>query len=191
MRMRLVWVLPLVLLFACASKTSQLRDAGPDQTSSGSQSVPANWDNPIDGDPVNSFDDGRSDVGFSARQPQNLGDPKSIFVTRLSGSQRQDRVLAFVFDTASYGRVVVIEEPLRITAAEWLKSIQANAASNGSSGTSGRADVVTIKGGVQAEITTSGDLAHSDIRWIEGTMQILVRGPTLNHDECLELGNKV
>ena len=136
-----------------------------------------------------SLDAARSEFGFPILDPQGLGSPVGIFATPPSVA-RVDRVIAFVYDTAAHGRVVVQEHLPDVPADEYDAFINESlVTNNGRPGVSGTASLVTVRSGKRALITTASDGSTSDISWLEGTFEIVVRGPALTADACIAIAD--
>ncbi|HCP62433.1 MAG TPA: hypothetical protein DIU14_08200 [Actinobacteria bacterium] len=133
-----------------------------------------------------SLDAARSEFGFPILDPQGLGSPVGIFATPPSVA-RVDRVIAFVYDTAAHGRVVVQEHLPDVPADEYDAFNESLVTNNGRPGVSGTASLVTVRSGKRALITTASDGSTSDISWLEGTFEIVVRGPALTADACIAI----
>jgi len=180
---------------ACANSTSGLDfNATTNRPSADSQK---NWDRPLaNSHQVSSSDQAASELAFSPRDPRNLGASRAIFVTgngtaTASASEKATRVLAYVFDSPTYGRVVVTEEPLRGSPEDFLAAMQDLVTGNGKSGRSGSGQIAVIRGAKQALITTSEDGTRSDIRWIEDNIVFLVEGPMLSQRAVVDIANGV
>ena len=188
LRFRLVvpWFL-IASLSACGVAQSP-RAAQPTVGSQG-EPFPMDWDNPIQGETVDSYADARSDVSFDAREP-NLDNLRAIFVTALDRSSSSTRALAFRFDSATYGRVWVVEERLQIDPKLWEQDERDLIARKGQPGYSGSSEIVTIKGGIPAILRTSDDGSDSFLRWVEGQVLFTVEGPNLNKDACVAVAQR-
>ena len=184
-----------LLLIWLAAFVAACGDNPPRPSSAGGPSprgVTIDWENPIPlAQPVSSMDEARPYLAFSPREPQGLGRPVRILMTKPLAGQESGRVLAFLFDTAEYGRVIVIQELSQLTLQQYDDENQKLAAGNDRPGRVGSAEVTPIRGGLQALVTTSSDGAHSDIRWREGPVQLLIEGPNLDRSACITIANGV
>ena len=146
------------------------------------------YDKPFEGDRLNSYSEARATVSFTPLEPKNLGDPVSILVT---SGERSTRALAFLFDDSTYGRVIVLERPLQVSLESYVAGISALPRENDKPGMTGTNEVVVIRGGAKALITTSEDSRRSDIRWAESGAEVLVDGPTLDRPACLNIAQGI
>jgi hypothetical protein len=156
---------------------------------------PTDWDNPIDGQRVGSSTEARAFLAFDSYEPKGLGVAKAVFLTPIGAAEkaadRMNRVIAYVYDDSSFGRVVVIEEILRTSPREYQDAVDALVANDGSPSQSGRAEKVSIRGGNTALLTTNAEGTRSSIRWIEGNRIIIVRGPQLTRQQCLTIAENL
>jgi hypothetical protein len=125
--------------------------------------------------------------------PKDLGAPARILVTdpSLAPAQPEFRVLALLYDLPTFGRVVVIEEIPQIPVVEFNSWWEHQATLNRSPGVHGTTTAVTVRGAVEAFITTAEDGSRSDIRWLEGDIEIVIEGPTLDRDQVVALANSI
>ena len=156
---------------------------GPDQ----------DWDNPILGTVAPSIAAATKQVSFNPLVPKGLGNPIRILVQAANPNVVQ-RSLAFLYDTAAYGRVVILEWLPQISASDYAASLQSLPARRAADPAasipgSGYLDTVTIRGGIVALRTQPDDQSTADLRWVEGSVVVNLSGPTLNHDQVVELAN--
>lgn len=187
-------VIPLLLLLtACAGVR------GDRQVTPGQEPDPAsflhlhqtNWDNPIGGDEVTleELPQVAEELPFGVLTPLRLGVPDKILVSP-ADTEPEFRMLALLYDTEDYGRVVVIEHlpPVPVTEYESAHEAWVAQANDPALESIGSSEIVTIRGIRQALLTTSED-GVSDIYWLEGAIEIIIRGPTLDRVEVLEIAN--
>jgi hypothetical protein len=110
--------------------------------------------------------------------PAIMGDPNA-------------RGLALVYQDEALGRVVVVEGISELPPAEFTSYWRHAISLNGSPDVHGTASEVTIRNGEEAFITTAEDGSRSDIRWLDGTIEILIEGPTLTRDQVVALANSI
>jgi hypothetical protein len=144
------------------------------------------WDNPLQGVAVPSVAAAREQVPFDVLEPKGLGRPINVFVSP-PGTSPGARVVAFVYDTAEYGRVVVKEHISDVPPEKWRESLQLVVARNDDPGVSGRGDIVVIRGGQSALVTTSEDEVRSSIFFLVEEVEISVRGPTVAFDDVVSI----
>jgi hypothetical protein len=161
---------------ACASSTGDV--------------IEPDWNNPIEGEVVASVQAAEASVPFEFHVPKGLAHPSKILVSS-SDVPKDERQVAFFFETDRYGLVSVGEGPAVPPASEWEEFIQSAVDSNGTS--HGSAEIVTLENGTRALVTTSEDEAHSDICWVDrsGTIEFCVLGPRLTRDDVVEIANSV
>lgn len=150
-----------------------------------------NWDNPIDGVRMRSSQAAQEKVPFEIIEPRNLGAPLAIYVTPPQHSDPAGRVIAYVYDPAEYGRVVIKELVSEIPPEDWEAHVASMVARNGEPGLLGRFDAVTIRGGKTALVTTSEDGSESALFWLEGPVQVVIRGPELTFNEVVSIAESL
>jgi hypothetical protein len=157
--------------------------------SEGSQT---DWNNPIEGVGVASFGEAQAAVSFEIYQPNNLGSPVAILMTNPSTSDIGDRVVAAIYDTTNYGRVVVKEHLPDEPAAQYDSSNdRVVEAVNGPQG-HGSAQIVTVRGDRRALLTISPDQTDCTIWWLEPNgVELIVRGPDLTPTNCVVVANLI
>ncbi|MDP9225716.1 MAG: hypothetical protein M3P18_18120 [Actinomycetota bacterium] len=155
-------------------------------------SGPGAYKTPIStGVPVRSVRKAAKLVFFPVLKPHGLGPVNSVFVTDPHRVPLGSRALAFVFDdTRRYGPVDVVEEPMRVSRAEYDSENKTLLAENGSPLTHGSIALATVRGDKRALITTSEDGRTSDIFWMEHPgMEISIVGPFLDASDCAHIAN--
>jgi hypothetical protein len=151
---------------------------------------PPNWDNPISGEIVASLQQAESQLPFEPRLPRGLGTPVKILVSPDSEEPANEaRGIAFLFDTADYGRVVVVEGRDDVPLAEFEAMIRTLVAEKGKPNGQGYVESVVIKGGTQAGLFTG---AHGELtlEWREGNVRFTLSGPTVSKDDIVSLADK-
>lgn len=198
MKLRLLLAMALLLVLGCgnpdgfvdtpspptSTATTKPMSAGEDPPHK--QGLPVDWDNPIKGQEVSSFEQTKSLLPFAPYDPKNLGQAIGLFVS--NGAQMKSRVLGLVYDTPEYGRVVVIEELLHVPMSDYqagMKQIVDSSAAQ--SELAGQSELVAIRGGLTALVTATEDGRVADIRWTDGTIVFLVRGPSLVRDMAVQV----
>jgi hypothetical protein len=147
-----------------------------------------NWDHPIGGEAV-SLRKARQSVIFDVVVPRSLGDPKSIFATSPTEAATlpQDRAVAFVYDTSRYGRVNVVEHIPQVPLDRYDTQNQEVVELAASPDVGGSAEIVVIRRSKKALATTAEDESRSSIFWLEGNIEIVVRGPSLTKEQCIQI----
>jgi hypothetical protein len=85
----------------------------------------------------------------------------------------------------------LIEHEPGVPPADYDESNRALVAYNDQPGTLGRFELVTIRGGKQALVTTSEDGSRSSVFWLEGDIEIVVRGSEMNRGQAIHVANTV
>lgn len=170
-----------ILLTACASRGAR---------SVSIDSPPTDWENPIDGVVVSSVAEAVKLVPFTVYPPRKLGNPTKILVSA-PGVQPEMRVVAFLFDTPDYGRVVVTEHIPDVPPEQYDEANQSLVALNGEPNVHGSAEIVSIRGGKNALVTTSEDGSESTIFWLEGGVEFVVKGPSIDRENILQVVDDV
>lgn len=147
------------------------------------------WDNPIRGEEVKvaNLPQAVEELPFAALTPFGLGVPKKILASP-PATEPEFRTLALIYDADPYGRVVVIEHLPPVPVSEYESAHEAWVAQSNDPELEsiGNSEIVTIRGTRKALITTSEDYV-SDIYWLEGAIEIIIRGPTLDRVQVLEI----
>jgi hypothetical protein len=152
--------------------------------------LPVDWDNPIKGQELSSFEEAKSLLAFDPYEPRNLGQAVGIFVS-VSVDVRS-RVLGLVYDSPGYGRVVVIEELLHLPISDYQAGMEEIVdTSLARPELAGRSELVSVRGGLTALMTATEDGSVADIRWTDGTIVLLVRGPSLNRDTAVQVAEQI
>lgn len=150
-----------------------------------------NWDNPIGGVVVTleELPQVAEELPFAILTPIRLGVPDKILVSPPE-TEPEFRTLALLYDTEDYGRVVVIEHlpPVPVTEYDSAHEAWVAQANDPELVSIGSSEIVTIRGTRKALLTTSQD-GVSDIYWLEGAIEIIIRGPTLDRGEVLEIAD--
>ncbi|MEO8292072.1 MAG: hypothetical protein ABI635_02940 [Actinomycetota bacterium] len=182
-------VISLVALGACANSAVH---ANSGEFASSSESPgevlapPINWSNPIDGDEVASLEAAQPSLGFTVYDPKGLGTRRSVFVSP-SGTEKELAVVALLYETPGYGLVVVKQHLPDVPIADYDKANQELMEMNGLPTVHGSFDLVAIREGQEALVTTSEDGTTSSIFWLEKNIEIVVRGPDLDKTDVLKI----
>jgi hypothetical protein len=124
--------------------------------------------------------------------PKGLGQPSRILVSRADTFAPADRAIGFVYDTPDFGRVDVVEHLQSISPQEYDAENKALLAENGKPTTHGSVQIINVRDGQQALITTSEDGKLSEIFWLErSNLEISILGPSLTSDDCQKLANSI
>jgi hypothetical protein len=145
-----------------------------------------NWDNPIDGVPVASLTQAAQSMPFQVSQPMGLGTPARILVSR-PDVPTEGRSVAFVFDTASYGRVIVFERLPEVDPSQYdVTNEHLVAIFNGP----GALEIDLVRGGTKALVATTAE-GRTGVYWLEGKIEFYVSGPTLTKTDALQIVNGI
>jgi hypothetical protein len=150
---------------------------------------PVAWDNPIGGDPVSSAEEAASLLAFEPITPRNLGTPSKLLVNSAIPNQSA-RAIAFVYDTPEWGTVVVIQERIALSAADYdtdLANRVAEFATDPSA--QGTARLVSLRDGAQGVLSLNADGTLLWVLWSEGEREVILRGEHLPPDAALALAN--
>lgn len=99
----------------------------------------------------------------------------------------EDLVVAFVYDTAKYGRVVVEEDVPSVLGEAYDTANEEVVATAAHPGVSGSAEMTIVRSGHKALVTTAEDRSRSTIVWLEDGVEIIVRGPSLSSADCIAI----
>jgi hypothetical protein len=146
-----------------------------------------NWDNPIFGVPVASAAAAQAQVPFTVYEPKGLGTPPTGVFATAADVAPEGRAVAFVFDTQEFGRVDVVEHVPDVPLDQYDAEHENLVATNGDPLLHGHFDLVTIRAGQKALVTTSEDGTRSAIFWLEGDAEIIVEGPALNFNQVVAI----
>lgn len=151
-----------------------------------------NWENPIDGQEVPSIDQAQQLVDFEILVPDAFGPPVKILVTPPDSSSRGDRVVALLYESDDYGLVVLKEHLPDVPIAEYDASNARVVEMTKDPSAQGIARIVPVRGGLPALLTISPDGSDCTIWWLEDeAFEIVVRGPDLVPEKCVEVANLV
>jgi hypothetical protein len=156
----------------------------------GFDEVVPDWDNPIDGVDVASPALAATKVSFELRVPDGLTDPTSIFVSS-EEVPKDASVVAFVYDAEPIGRVIVIERIPESPPDEYQKFHEYLVSLNGDPLLHGRFDLVPVRSGALALVTTSEDGSRSVAFWLEDGVEYIVEGPTLSFDQAIQVAELI
>lgn len=148
------------------------------------------WDNPIHGFAANSVESAQRHVPFEIYKPKGLNGQIKLLVSPL-GFEPEKRAIAFLFDAPEYGRVAVIQHFPDVPAGEYDAANENFLQYNGGPETHGTFEIVIIRDGRKALITTSEDGSTSSIFWLEGDTELMVRGPLLQRNDVIEIAEKI
>jgi hypothetical protein len=176
-------------LGACAkgaASGTKAGDSGPEPV------APAvDWDNPIHGDLVSSLSEAQQQVKFDipTRIQELFGGPTKIYVTPPAVAP-EDRVMAAIFMT-DFGQVIIQQQFPDVPADEYEAQNDRLFAENGDPNLHGSFSFVPLPGDRRGFVTTSPDGRVSDLRWLEGDTEILVRGPSLTLSQCVQVADEL
>jgi hypothetical protein len=149
-----------------------------------------NYDNPISGVSVASVAAAAGDLPFAPVVPRNLGSAKGLFITDSPADEKGNRAAAFIYDTDAYGRVTVTEGLPPVPADEYDADQARRVLSPPTDVTvRGKAELVTIRGNVQAVVSLEDDGTLNNVHWLQNGVEVFLRGPTLTRDQALEIAN--
>ena len=184
--MRRRTLLIALCLFGAACGADQARQSPPER-----EGPQVNWDNPIHGIVVDSIQAAQQMVSFTIYQPNALGIQRPLLVTGPFESTPDQRAIAFLYDTAAYGEVVILEGPPEVNRADWDAMLDTQVANNSLPGTHGAAEIVTIRGSLRALRYSSETGATAVLQWLQGTVEFWVEGPTLSPAQVVEIANAI
>jgi hypothetical protein len=191
---RMVIIGFLTILTACAPRGGTATggaEAVPTGLPPSTTDSPAvDWSNPIDGVPVASVSEAEASLPFQVHVPQGLGEPVKILVSEFSVDP-ETNVVALVFDTTRYGRVVVTEHLPEVPAEEYDAAHQALLELNGGPDTHGTFEIIEIRGGANALVTSSQDGSESTIFWLEDGIEFIVKGPDIGRANVLQVVEEI
>ncbi|MBA3728482.1 MAG: hypothetical protein H0W94_04675 [Actinobacteria bacterium] len=176
------WML-MALVVSCGvddPEAERIKDIEP-----GIAALEVDWEDPIDGVPVETVEQAQALLDFEVLEPEGLGEPTALFID-LPDSPA---VIAFVFESPRYGPVVVKEYRPDVPAEDWDASLEELVAGNDAPTRSGRADIVTIGDALRALVTTSEDGSVSSLFLHMGDKEISIRGPDLQFDDVVAIAN--
>jgi hypothetical protein len=148
------------------------------------------WDNPISGNEVPSLDVAERAVPFEVRAPKGLGQPTKHLMSP-SSFHAGLRVVASLFDSPEYGRVIVIQHLPDLPVEEYHAANRSLVEMNGQPNVSGSAEILSIRGGLEALVTTSEDKTKSTVFWLENGVEYVVEGPHLDRSEVLRIAEGI
>jgi hypothetical protein len=185
----IVSIAALCIAAGCAgSGTTQPTLSGPGQPGV----EEPKWQNPIDGQEVTSIEEAQQLVAFEILVPDAFGSPVKILVTPPDSSSRGDRVVALLYEPDDYGLVVLKEHLPDVPIAEYEASNERIVEMARDSGAHGTARIVPVRGGLPALLTVSPDGSDCTIWWLEDeAFEIIVQGPDLVPEQCVEVANLV
>ncbi|MBI3647211.1 MAG: hypothetical protein HY240_00375 [Actinobacteria bacterium] len=105
--------------------------------------------------------------------------------------QDDTRVLALLYDTSDFGRLVVQEYPAQQSLSDWLEAAKATVGDTGQPGYYGSAELVTLADGAQGLLTTTPNGKLSVMEWLEDDVDMTVMGPQLDKAGATRYANLV
>jgi hypothetical protein len=155
------------------------------------EGIAVDWDKPIGGTAISLADLAaiEAKLPFTVLLPRGLGTPAGIFLSDTTSVAFEDQVVAFVYESTPYGQVDVEESLPTEPTDEWKADAQRIVGQNGQPYTHGSTALISVRGGSGNGLTTtSEDGTISDLRWLENdALEVLVRGPKLNVQDCIEI----
>lgn len=151
----------------------------------GTDALEVDWEDPIDGVPVETVEQAQALLDFEVLEPLGLGEPKALFIA----PPDSPAVIALGFESPRFGPVVIKEYRPDVPAADWYASLQRLVAGNDAPTRSGRAEIVTVRDGMKALVTTSEDGSVSSLFLHVGDKEISIRGPDLQFDDVVAIAN--
>ncbi len=194
--MQTVWrfakkVLPIavlaLILVACGSSEGLVRQEAGVAVRQGSE---VDWDHPlgIEAERLASAAEAQKRLPFEIVVPSGLGEPVAIDITPPAVTPPDARVVAFIYDTVDYGRVVVKEGFPDVPPADYEETLSLVVEHSQEPDVEGTAEKLEIRGGKPAVVTTVEDGSRSSMAWLEGEIEITVRGPDIDREQVLAIG---
>ena len=112
-----------------------------------------------------------------------------VYVNGPLDREQPDRAIAIMYDSGDWGFVALKQAPSQLPAKDWLDSAKGLVASIGQPGMFGDAHLVVLSDGSDALLKISADGKHSVVDWLEGSVELIIEGPTLNDDQPIALAN--
>jgi len=138
--------------------------------------------------PASSLAAAEAVVPFDVYLPKGpLSDPVAIYTTD-SGTPRADAVIEFVFDTSTYGRVVVFERRPEVPATDYDATIEETAKNYAGNGV---AEIHTIRGGIKGLLESFDGDSGFGIYWLENGVEFWLGGPNLSSDDILAIADGI
>ena len=150
------------------------------------------WSNPF-GVSAASVGDVSGELAFTPKVPADLGNYVSISASDPSSTDRPDRVLAWVYNDATYGQFFVEELLPTETQNQLETSVSCQPGEVGCDTTG--SSLVTIRGGVTALLIYAPPdwSVATALVWLEGGLEYIVMGPrsSLTDHQVLSIAKNV
>jgi hypothetical protein len=148
------------------------------------------WSNPIGGVRVRSLNEAQPKLLFRIKRPRNVGTLRGIFVTSVTGPPQDNKVIAFVYDNPTCGRVVVQEHLPDLPVPQWREYNQQLLTDTRDS--QGTAVEVPMANGEVGLMTISPQGTSSEVWWLQTDangvqFEMSVRGPKLGPNATAEI----
>lgn len=153
--------------------------------------VEQDWSNPIAGIEVGSREEAQKYVPFDLVVPRGLGTPEKILVTDPELTSLGDAVVAFLFETPEFGLVIVKEHLPDVPAVAYDSVNEDLLKYNELPTTHGTFSLVRVRNERQALLTTSEDEAEATIFWLEGGVEYIIQGPSLDAEAVMSLSERI
>jgi hypothetical protein len=178
------------MLSGCANAQPIEQGATTTSRGPGVDAPSIDWENPINGEVVNDLTALDGKLPFDPVEPGGLGAPTKILVGPV-GSDNASLVVAFLYESSDAGLVVVKEHLPDVPAKEYESANRQLLELNGQPNVHGSFEIVTIRSGAEALITTSEDASTSSIFWLEDGIEFIVRGPGLDRERAVQVAEKL
>jgi hypothetical protein len=180
-----------VFLTACGSPSANPPAQVDATTEPGVGVPPVDWENPIAGIEVPGLLAAQKLLPFEVYTPQLEASPFKVLVTDPAKTSLRDMVLALMYHTSNYGLVVIKEHNPDVPIDQYDTVNLELLAQNGQPGTHGSFELVPVRAAAKALVTTSEDQRQSSIFFLEGSIEIVIRGPELDRTDVIELANRI
>lgn len=179
-RLRSSAVLPVMLAMLLSGCGDSLIDPGAGQSGPGTEGTGQDvYDNPLPpGHEVGSIENAQKDVPFAILKPNFETKPKSV---RVIAPKSDVGAIGLVYDTAEYGRVVIIESRTDVTRSMFEDGINALLSPGPESSVSGSAVAVTVRG--QRALLDTGESGHVWLEFFENGVEVHIGGPQLTGEQ--------
>lgn len=191
-------VLTGMTLVAAALLLSACPRARPDNDTATERHPEASidWDAPLPGAHAVTFATAAADVPFGLHLPKGLGQPQRVlegpvFTPPRDQAPGPTRVVALIYDSPIYGRVVLTEGPPALPPRLWHTMVRTTVEQNGRADVRGTATARTIRGGSEALVTVAEEGAPTVVKWLEGGVEYILGGPRLTLQAALKIAEAV
>ena len=194
-------------IFPAAMLAAILASCGPSPTSVPSVAVPSSpqsvasggdWEfermfnDPLPpGEEKTSIADAQQDIPFHILTP-SLGEPLRVRIDKVTNQGKDGAAVAIVYDTSSYGRIVIMEtlDPVDMPTEEaWEQEAADAASSSGKAGRYGTSERVSVRGalGLLGEHPTG----RIGLAFFEDGILVRIFGPDLSKDQVVAIAESM